>query len=85
MVAGFTSWHDIGPLFLYMVAVCLLISIITWFLHKKIKVPTRGGRGKTMTGGSVIKYFTTFIFICIITAGSLGIILGGGGFGIPAR
>ena len=40
---------------------------------------------KSQKGGSVTKYFTVLVFICIITAASLGIILSGGGRGIPAR
>jgi hypothetical protein len=72
MVAGFTSWHDIGPLFLYTFAFFLFIIIISVVLDKKNILEQffhKGGRGKTMKGGgesNVSKLVNLFLLIGVI-------------------
>lgn len=85
MVAGFTSWYDIGPLFLYTFAVFVFIIIISVVLAKTNILEQffhKGGRGKTMKGGSEHYYATiTFVIVILIIiltlSGAFGNLYGG--------
>ena len=67
MDSGFTSWHDIGSLFILIVILLpIAIIIFAWVLNIiiKIKPPSAtGGRGKSMKGGE--SYESNFVYIIL--------------------
>ena len=84
MDSGFTSWHDIGSLFILIVILLpIAIIIFAWVLNIiiKIKPPSAtGGRGKSMKGGESCKSnfvnipltIVVIIFFIIILVAVLG-------------
>lgn len=86
MVEGFTSWHDIGPLYGLTFLFFFVIIIVAWGLNIiiKIKPPSAtGGRGKSMKGGSAnyasILFIIVIIIIILALLGAFGNLYGGHG------
>lgn len=87
MDSGFSSWHDIGSLFILIVILLpIVITIVSWGLNIiiKIKPPSAtGGRGKSMKGGSAnyasILFIIVIIIIILALLGAFGNLYGGHG------
>lgn len=72
MVAGFTSWDDIGSLFLYTFALFILIIILSWVLHKN-KQSLKGGSQHYAS----IPFVIVIIIIILAVLGAFGNLYGG--------